>query len=84
MFAPNFILPKPKTISEVSGTITSRGKSNVPTLQSVVSSYAYQNSVVEKNIAENRYSPELILKSMNLTDQDMKIVAIDALRTTTV
>ncbi len=84
MFAPNFIPPTPRAMSVASGIITPKGKSNSSVVQSVASFCPYQNSVLEENIAENRYSPELILKSMGLTDQDMKIVAGDAIRTTTV
>lgn len=39
---------------------------------------------MEEIIADNRYSPELDLTLMGLIDQDMKIVADDAIRTTTV
>jgi len=63
---------------------TPKEKSKSSTINPSVESHQYQNSVLEERIADNRYYSELDLKSMELTDQDMKIVASDAIQTTTI
>jgi hypothetical protein len=63
---------------------TPKEKSKSSTINPSVESHQYQNSVLEERIADNRYYSELDLKSMELTDQDMKIVASDAIQTITV
>lgn len=52
--------------------------------QSSISIPQYRNSRLQETIADNRLSSELNLASMGLGDQDMRIVAEDAIRWTTV
>jgi hypothetical protein len=54
---------------------TLKGKSKAAAIKPSVLSPQYQNSVLEENIADNRYYPKLYLRSMDLTDQDVRIVA---------
>lgn len=64
--------------------MTKRDGSPSSTVTSSVVSHQYHNSRLEEKIIDNRYSEELDLKSMELIDQDMKIVASNVIRTTTV
>ena len=54
------------------------------TSQSILSTPQYQNLVLQEKIDENKYSSKLDLQSLELTDQDMKIVAYYAIRNTRV
>lgn len=73
------VTTKVKDISQASLPVTPKGGA-----QSSISISQYQNCRLEGTISDNRLNPELNLTSMGLVDQDMKIVAENAIRTTTV